>query len=252
LFTITYKKRLLEVILDFFLIAFAYYLAFALRFDFVSSTAYLDLFLISLPLVVIGTYASFFLFGIYRGVWRYTDLEDLVRLAIAVVGGTLLALALVVLLYRFVGYPRGVFVLYTMLLFLGMAGSRLSFRFFGLLVTGAQTQKVPVLIYGAGDAGEVVVRECRKNPRVGYRPIGFLDDDPRKEGRAVLGLPIFGGADKLPQVLRREKVQGCIISSPSIMENGHGEQIRSLCQQQGVFIKQLRLEFVEDGVVGSV
>jgi UDP-GlcNAc:undecaprenyl-phosphate GlcNAc-1-phosphate transferase len=248
LFTITYKKRLLEVSLDFFLIAFAYYLAFALRFDFISAAAYLDLYLISLPLVVIGTYAAFFLSGIYRGVWRYTGLEDLVRLAIAVVGGTLLAIALVVFFYRFVGYPRGVFVLYTMLLFLGMAGSRLSFRLFGLVVRRPQIEKVPVLIYGAGDGGEVVVRECRKNPAVGYWPIGFLDDDPRMQGRALLGLPIFGGADKLPEVLQRERVQGCIISSPSILENGHGEQIRSLCQQQGLFIKQLRLEFVEDGV----
>lgn len=248
LFRITYKRRLLEVTLDFFLIAFAYYLAFALRFDFVSTAAYLDLYLISLPLVVIGTYAAFFLFGIYRGVWRYTGLEDLMRLAIAVIGATLLAIALVVFFYRFVGYPRGVFILYTMLLFLGMAGSRLSFRLFGLLVTGPKREKVPVLIYGAGDGGEVVVRECRRNPRVGYRPIGFLDDDPRKQGRAVLGLPIFGGADQLPEVLQREKVQGCIISSPTILENGHGEQLRFLCQQQGLFIKQLRLDFVEEGL----
>jgi glycosyltransferase involved in cell wall biosynthesis len=77
------------------------------------------------------------------------------------------------------------------------------------------------LVYGAGDAGEVVVRECRKNSKVEYRPIGFIDDDPRKEGRTVAGVPIFGGADKLPEILQKEKVAGCIISSPKII---HGQR----------------------------
>ncbi len=95
--------------------------------------------------------------------------------------------------------------------------------------------------------GEVVVRECRKNPRIEYRPIGFLDDDPTKQGRAVLGLPVFGGVDQLPEVLQRANVRGCIISSPSILTNGEAEKIHALCREQGLWVKQLRLEFVEEG-----
>jgi FlaA1/EpsC-like NDP-sugar epimerase len=81
---------------------------------------------------------------------------------------------------------------------------------------------------------------------VEYRPIGFIDDDPRKEGRTVAGVLIFGGADKLPEILQKEKVAGCIISSPKILANGHAEQIREICREQGLWIKQLRLDFVED------
>ena len=103
-----------------------------------------------------------------------------------------------------------------------------------------------MLIYGAGDGGEIVVRECRNNSTVCYRPIGFVDDDPRKQGRTVQGLRIFGGAEKLPEILQREKVEGCIISSAKILENGHAEQIRSVCDEQGLWIKQLRLEFIEE------
>jgi UDP-GlcNAc:undecaprenyl-phosphate GlcNAc-1-phosphate transferase len=243
---LTYKRRLLEVILDFFVIAFAYYLAFALRFEFYLSDPLMELYLTSLPIVVTATYLAFFLFGLYRGLWRYTGLEDLVRIAKGVAAATLLSMTGLIFFYRFTGYSRIAFVVYGVLLFLGMAGSRLSFRLFGLAVARTRKQKIPVLVYGAGDGGEVVVRECRKNSHVEYQPIGFLDDDPRKEGRTLAGLRIFGGADKLPEILQREKVEGCIISSPKILANGQGEQIRTVCQEQGLWLKQLRLEFIEE------
>jgi len=246
--TLTYKRRLLEVILDLFVIAFAYYLAFALRFEFSLSDSLMKLYLTSLPIVVASTYVGFFLFGIYRGLWRYTGLEDLVRIAKGVAAATVLSMTGLIFFYRFTGYSRIAFVAYGMLLFLGVAGSRLSFRLFGLAVARTRKEKIPVLVYGAGDGGEVVVRECRANSHVEYQPIGFLDDDPRKEGRTLAGLRIFGGAEKLPEILQREKVEGCIISSTKILDNGHAEQIRSVCHEQGLWIKQLRLDFVEEGV----
>ena len=245
---LTYKRRVLEVLLDLMVISFAYYLAFNLRFEFELSDALVTLFLTSLPLVVTATYTGFFLFGIYRGLWRYTGLEDLVRIGKAVACGTVLSMAALILVSRFAGYSRIVFIVYGLLLFLGVAGSRLSFRLFALFMGRSQRQTVPVLIYGADDRGEIVVRECRKNSSVEYRPVGFLDDDPWKAGRSVAGLRIFGGAEKLAEIIQREKVAGCIISSPAILANGHAEQIRSLCEEQGLWIKQLRLEFVEEDV----
>jgi UDP-GlcNAc:undecaprenyl-phosphate/decaprenyl-phosphate GlcNAc-1-phosphate transferase len=245
LLTLTYKRRLLEVILDFCLMAFAYYLAFVLRFDFLLDAANTNRYLTSLPIVLIATSSAFFFVGVYRGVWRYTDLEDMVRLAIGVAGGTCLAAAVLLLLYGFTGYSRAVFVLYAMLLFLGIAGSRLSFRLFALLVIQPSVKGVPVLIYGAGDGGGVVVRECRRNPQIKYRPVGFLDDDPRKQGRLVQGLPVLGGAEKLADFLQRQKVQGLIISSPSILANGKAAVIRAMCEEREVWVKTLRLEFVE-------
>lgn len=244
---LTYKRRILEVVLDFFVIGFAYYLAFALRFELRLNDFLMGLFLTSLPLVLIATFTSFFLFSIYRGLWRYTGLADLVRIAKAVAGGTLLSLAILIVFYRFAGYSRMVFVLYGLFLFFGMAGTRLSFRLFSLFLASRLKEKLPVLIYGAGDGGEVVVRECRNNSKMEYRPVGFLDDDPTKEGRTVQGLKILGGVRKLPEILEQEQIAGFIISSPSILANGHGEQIRSLCKQRGLWIKQLRLEFVDEG-----
>jgi len=75
--------------------------------------------------------------------------------------------------------------------------------------------------------------------------MGFLDDDPHKQGRLVLGLPVLGEADRLAEILQRQQVQGLIISSPSILANGRAEVIRTVCEEQEVWIKALRLEFVE-------
>jgi UDP-GlcNAc:undecaprenyl-phosphate GlcNAc-1-phosphate transferase len=244
--TLTYKRRLLEVLLDLLVISSAYYLAFAMRYEFRLNEYLAGLFLTSLPIVVASTYVAFFFRGIYRGLWHYTGLEDLVRIAQAVACGTFLSMAALIFAYRFDGYSRMVFIVYTLLLFLGVAGSRLSFRLFGLYLGRRRHEKIPVLVYGAGDGGEIVVRECRKNFHMEYQPIGFLDDDPRKEGRTLAGLRIFGGAEKLPQILQHKKVAGCIISSPSILANGHADKIRSVCQEQGLWIKQLRLEFIEE------
>jgi len=245
---LAYKRRLLEAGLDFFLISFAYYLAFALRFEFRLNDFLMSLYLTSFPVVAVAGYAGFLVTGVYRGLWRYTGLDDLVRIAAAVFCATGLAAGALVILSGFAGYSKVVFILYGLLLFVGMAASRLSFRLFSLFVDRPRPDRIPVLVYGAGDRGEAVVRECRHNPKIGYRPIGFLDDDPTKEGRSVLGLRIFGGADKLPQILERNQVRGCIIASPHVLGGAQATQFRAKCEPLGLWVKRLQLEFIEEGV----
>jgi UDP-GlcNAc:undecaprenyl-phosphate GlcNAc-1-phosphate transferase len=244
--SLTYKRRVLEVILDFCLIAFTYYVAFVLRFDFALQARAATLYLTSLPLVLVATFGAFLACGVYRGVWRHTDVEDLVRLAKGVAGGTMLSAALLFLFCGFGRYSRVVLILYTLLLFFGAAGSRLSFRLFGLMMSRPGTKTVPVLIYGADDRGEVVVRECQNNPTLTYRPLGFLDDDWRNQGRTIHGLPILGGAETLAEVLEQQPVQGLIVASPRVLVNGSGEKVRLLCREKKVWIKQLQLSFVEE------
>jgi UDP-GlcNAc:undecaprenyl-phosphate GlcNAc-1-phosphate transferase len=138
-----------------------------------------------------------------------------------------------------------VIILYSLLLFLGIAGTRLSFRMFPLLLKKPRTAPVPVLIYGAGDGGEVVVRECRRNPGVPYSPIGFIDDDVRKHGATMLGLTVLGDVNRLPEVLDQTKAQGLILSSARITAGGKGERILAICQERNVWVKHMRLDFVD-------
>lgn len=244
--SLTYKRRILQVLLDMAVISTAYYLAFAMRFEFTLNDFLVLLFVESLPVVLIATYGALFLFGSYRGLWRYTDIEDLVRIGKSVICGTLFSIAGLMLVFGVNGFPRVVMIVYGVLLFTGIAGSRLSFRLFGLFIHRPSKNEIPVLIYGAGDGGEVVLRECRKNAGVTYQPIGFLDDDPAKQGRTVAGLPIFGGADKLPEILGDNAIAGCIISSAKVLANGNGEMLRKRCEEYGLWVRQLRLEFIEE------
>jgi UDP-GlcNAc:undecaprenyl-phosphate GlcNAc-1-phosphate transferase len=245
LLTLTYKRRLFEIFLDVCLIAIAYYLAFILRFEFHLDAANTERYLISLPIILIATSSSLFLAGVYRGMWRYTGLDDLLWVAIGVAVGVCVTVAALLLLYRFAGYSRAVFVLYPLLLFLGIATSRLSFRLFARWLARPGVRGLPVLIYGADDGGQLVVQECRRSPHLGYRPIGFLDDDPRKQGCVIQGLPVLGGADGLPEILQRQEVTGLIIASPAMLMNGRADMIRAVCDEQAVWMKTLRLEFVE-------
>lgn len=241
----SFRRRLFEVLLDCLLIGFAYYLAFVIRFGLRLDDGNMRIYLNSLPLVLASTYISFFYFGVYRGMWRYAGVEDLVRLAKGVCGGALISIMALLSFYRFVDYSRVVFILYSTFLFLGVGGSRLSFRLFAALIRGPSAGGESILIYGAGDGGELVARECRKNRNLNYSPIGFIDDDTMKKGRLICGLPVFGGVEKLEEVLERHKVKGVLISSRSIQGTPNAMRVINTCQIHNVWTRAVRVDFVE-------
>ena len=144
---LTYKRRLVQVLLDMAVISTAYYLAFAMRFEFHLDAFLLNLFVDSLPVVLIASYAAFFLFGNYRGLWRYTGIEDLVSISKAAICATVVSMVGLLAVYGLAGYSRIVVLVYGLLLFVGVAGTRLSFRLFASLIHRPRQEKIPVLIY---------------------------------------------------------------------------------------------------------
>jgi UDP-GlcNAc:undecaprenyl-phosphate GlcNAc-1-phosphate transferase len=206
-----------------------------------------QLFLTSLPLVLIATYSAFFVIGVYRGAWHHTETADLKRLAQGAVSGALIAMLVLVVLYRFTGYSRTIFLLYALFLFLATAGARLSFRLFRFLLPHPPTtDTVPVLIYGAGSGGVLIANRCRKDTGLRFQAKGFVDDDPHKQGDVVSGLPVFGGVECLEQIIEQEHIQGLLISSSHILAARRAEKVRLVCRERGVWIEQLRVELVED------
>jgi hypothetical protein len=120
----TVKRRSLEIILDFTLIGISYYLAFWLYSGLSMTEEHLLFLLRSIPIVYGGTYLSFFLFGIYRGVWQYVGIDDLIRYLKAVLGSVIIVTAITYFLFKYPDYPFAVFILYAIFLFLGLAASR--------------------------------------------------------------------------------------------------------------------------------
>jgi UDP-GlcNAc:undecaprenyl-phosphate/decaprenyl-phosphate GlcNAc-1-phosphate transferase len=241
---LTYRRRLLEVILDFFLIGVVYYLSFLTNFGFVRNAGALRLTLRTLPIAFGGAYISFFVFGVYRGVWRYTGLEDLVRYAKAALGGVLLTSTTIYLLYSREQYPPEIFLLFAVFLFLGLAVSRSSFRLLDQ-ISGRQahTAEERVLIIGASDSGEMALRWIRMNPQLKYEPVGFIDTDPLMVGRQIHGVEVLGDLRQLGNILERSHINGVILTATNFEGDNLRQTVLTTCQNRGCWVRNLRLEF---------
>ena len=232
----TYKRRVFEVLLDVVLIALAYYGAYVLRWDGRLDAEQLGIFLNTLPIVIIIEMTVFLIGGVYRGLWRYAGINDLVVIAKSVVIGALASALAVFFMYRFSGPSRAVLLLNGLLILLLMSASRLSFRVLKQMLVGRANlhpDARPVLIYGAGDGGELLIREILNNPDHRYAPVGFIDDDDRKAGKLIHGYRIFK-IGQLPDLIRAHGVNEVLISSIKVPESkldnlrGQGVALRKM------------------------
>jgi UDP-GlcNAc:undecaprenyl-phosphate GlcNAc-1-phosphate transferase len=217
----TYKRRVFEVLLDVVLIALAYYGAYVLRWDGNLDAEQLGIFLNTLSIVIIIEMAFFLMGGVYRGLWRYAGINDLVVIARSVVAGAAASAFVVFSMYRFSGPSRAVLLLNGLLILLLMSASRLSFRLLKQMLVGRASlhpDARPVLIYGAGDGGELLIREILNNPDHRYAPVGFIDDDDRKAGKLIHGYRIFESG-QLPDLIRAHGINEVLISSLKVPEN---------------------------------
>lgn len=243
---LTYRRRVLEVFLDFFLIAFAYYLAYPIQFKLPLDAFYLERYLKTLPIIIASTFTAFFVFGVYRGVWRYISFGDAFRFFVATVGGASLAAGVVGLVYPLQDEANVIFILYGIFMLFFLIGSRFSFRLLDRFAQAVQRQdETRVLIYGAGDGGALALRECQQNLALGYKPIGFVDDNPLKKKRSIHDLTVFGDLDDLDSLIDRHDIRGVIITSVDIIKSGAAQQAVEICKQKEVWVRQLRLEFDE-------
>jgi UDP-GlcNAc:undecaprenyl-phosphate GlcNAc-1-phosphate transferase len=242
---LTYKRRLLEMILDFFLIGVSYYLAFWTQIGFQMNDLELELFLKTSPIALAGAYVAFFIFGVYRGFWRYVGVEDLLLFARASLGAVILTAVPALTLYSTDLYSPVIFFLYAVFLFLALAASRSSFRILDRIYGRRQTQlgKIKVLIYGAEDAGEIALRWILLNPGFGYWPVGFLDDDPFKWGRRIHGFDVLGGRHQIEAILANTGCAGLILTSQAQAKDGAKAEIMETCRKNGIWVKVLRLDF---------
>lgn len=251
---LSYKRRVFEVCLDVLLITLAFYTAHALVHGPVSRAGGWDAFLPALAVVLGVKLTAFLALGVYRGVWRYVSLEDLITYARAVFAGSA-ASALVLAASGRSGTTPGVVVALDGLLLLTLlAGSRLTFRVLRRMipppVPGGRKR---VLIFGAGDAGVLLARELFNNPSLDLVPVGFADDDPLRQGNVIHGLRVYGGNGELPEVCRRLAVNEVVISCARIAP-GRVHELAGACRQAAVPLRRLRIKIEEvgDALLGLV
>jgi UDP-GlcNAc:undecaprenyl-phosphate GlcNAc-1-phosphate transferase len=238
----TYKRRIFEVVHDLAWILLAYYAAFLLRFDGAFVQPYYLKFVLSLPIVIVTQIAAFLALGLYRGLWRYTSMSDLSTLGKAVGGGWIASTVAVMFVFRFDGFSRGMFVMDFVLLLGAIAGSRISFRLLRTWIARFQQADggKRVLIYGAGDGGELLLRELQNNRELGLLPVGFVDDDPQKQGRVIHGVRVLGGLERLSELAGSERVEEIVISTSKLAAERNA-QVTELCQSAGLPCRRMRI-----------
>ena len=172
-------------------------------------------------------------FGLYRGMWVFASLPDLMRIAKAVASGAILAAVIAVMVQPYPAIPRSVLVVGPILLCVAMGGARglyratkEFYRYGGLVAQGK-----PVLVIGAGDEGASLARELRRSPE--WRLVGLLDDDRAKQGREIHGYKVLGGIRELKRIAEALRVEHVIIAMPSATAEIH-RTVAKICLRAGV------------------
>lgn len=151
-------------------------------------------------------------FGLYRGMWRFASIPDVLQITKAVLVGTAITILGVFIFYRLEAVPRSILVLYPLFLFLGLSAPRLVYRWVKdqhLYSSQSQSNGKRVLLVGAGQAGEMLVRDMRRNDE--YMPVGFLDDSSQKIGRDIHGVRVLGAIEEIGNILPAYKIELVIV-----------------------------------------
>jgi UDP-GlcNAc:undecaprenyl-phosphate GlcNAc-1-phosphate transferase len=241
-----YKRRMFEIVLDAVLIALAYHSAYLLRFDGAIPDDQMAIFLRTLPLVIAAQMFFFLIGDIYGGLWRYIGIPDLVAIGRAVILGGAASAFIVFTLFSWRGPSRAVFILNPLLLVCFVGASRLSFRLLRAIIMGGtetHPEARPVLIYGAADGGEMLLREILNNPEHKYAPVGFIDDDQTKVGQWIHGYRIFD-YDQLPKLVERHGVSRVLVSSSKVPDSKL-VRLRHLGLEFGRLHIRIEVEYVQ-------
>ncbi len=217
------RRRLITIGADAILILVSYYLAFWLRFDGEIPAGATVAFWNTLPLVFLVRFATFVVFRLYAGVWRYASINDLLSIIKAVSVGTGV-LVLPVFFFGIPGYPRSVFLIDWFLMVMFLGGVRFALRAWREVTPRFLRGGRRILIVGAGDAGEMLVRELMKSRDSSMLPVALIDSDARKHGSRLHGIPIVGDIGRLSAAVRRYRVKEILIAIPSAT----GEQMRRI------------------------
>ena len=210
---LTYRRHM-TVLVHMALTVIANYLAFFIRFEAKIPAIQIDLFFKYLMLIVGIRAVLYLLMGQYKGIWKYASIRDLMSIIWSTTIGTILFIVIARFIFGDLGYPRSIYVLDWMILLMLAGGSRLFVRVFREYMKDSNDGQ-RVLVIGAGDAGEMIVREMQNHPHYDYKPVGFIDEDESKKGRSIHGVRILGNLDHVEMAVKAHMPDEFLIAIPT-------------------------------------
>ncbi len=208
-------RQFLSIIIQVFLLAFANYLAFYFRFDGNIPAKELNLFFKYLPLLLIFRLIFLFTFGLHKGLWRYVCLRDIISIFNSITCSSFAFFICMRFLFNIEIYPRSIYFIDWALSILFLSAIRF-FRRFHVILDDNKSYKKKLLIIGAGDAAELLLREIEHSPHYPYQVIGLIDDNPQKKGVKIRGVKVLGTRKDLPRIMVEEDPDEILIAIPSI------------------------------------
>jgi len=238
---LTYKQKILEITIDVIFVIISLMIAYLLRFEELAGEN-INIFLEALPIFIVAQLVCNYIFGIYMAVWKYISIRDFMQYLKASFSASALSMLLLLFLYRFQAHSRTVYILYAILFFILMSASRISFRVLHSWTRSSLLKGNNTILYGAGDAGELAIREILNNPLLDFKPVGFIDDDKMKRSLKIHGLKVLGGGENLEDIIKKFDVKTLIIT-PQKLPSSREQQIYDLCHKYGCKIMNVKFTF---------
>lgn len=232
-------RKILLFVLDVALIAASVYVSYLLRFEFDVEPRFTRTFGYIIPLYVFSTIPWLFYFKIYRRIWRYASVGDMLSVLKGSVAGAITVFilhnALQYLFDHHVVVPRSIHLMSMITIFFSIGGSRLGWRLLKDNYTPLKSHHKRALVIGAGETGLAVVREL-KHSDTEYYPVAFIDDSPDKKNYEVMGVPVVGSRDEIMNAVARFDIDIIIIAIPSASRKTISELIH-ICKKTNCQIK---------------
>jgi len=238
---------------DILLVAFSWYFAYLLRFNFSIPQEIYFTFQRVLPLIIIIKILTFYLLDLYQGMWRYTSLTDLVNILKAGSLASLIIILFIIFVHGITGFSRSIFIIDWFLTLMLISGNRVGIRLYFWITAGndpshnlprgffpqftrQKRHRKKLIIIGAGDCGEKICREIHDHSNLGYQVAGFVDGDPSKANLQIHGVPVLGNMDEIQSIVRQLNVEELLIAMPSVSA-ADMRRIVAHCEESGIPFK---------------
>lgn len=222
------------------LVVVGYLASFLLRFDFMLARQEWLLFEHTVLIVLVVKLAVFQSFGLGGGWWRYVGFHDLLGIAKAALLSSVLIYGAIEFVLRPKGFPRSVLAIDLLLTMALIGGARIAVRIYWEAVGKSHGQKKRTLIVGAGSSGLNIARELEHSPDSDYKAVGFIDDDSRKRGIKIDGIPVLGGTNRLSQFIAKYAID-CVLIALPCAAGYEVESIINRCRESKVDFRILPL-----------
>ncbi|MEN6316025.1 MAG: nucleoside-diphosphate sugar epimerase/dehydratase [Clostridiaceae bacterium] len=232
-------RRILLAITDVILINLALCLALVIRFDTAIPKQYFDYFLQYQIIITAMQIGIFYLCGLYRSLWEYAGIEEMMQIFLAALAaGCLGCLSGLITGNR---YPISVYISSCILMFLSVGGSRVSYRYLRRIKNmklrkSKETNRI--MIIGAGSAGSMLIKEMKNHTEMNSVPVVAVDDDKRKRGTRINGIPVMSGRNKIKELAKKYNISDIIVAIPSASKKDMSEILR-LCKETKCRVKML-------------